>query len=231
MPAPAVLELAAAAGAPVVGRPAGGELVTPTGAALLTALCADFGAFPSMRVERVGYGAGTRQNPPGQLPNVVRLVVGEKVGADDTTPGDVVVLEANLDDETPERLAYVTEALLAAGALDAFLTPITMKKGRPGVRVTALADAPRAGALEDVLLRESSTLGVRRRREARTVLPREVVTVGTPFGDVRVKRATRPGGRVTCAPEYEDCAAQARAASVPLSEVYLAAQRAAETLG
>lgn len=227
LPAPAVLHLAEAAGAPIEGRAGGGEWVTPTGAALLTALAARFGEHPPLRVRAVGLGAGTRVNPPELPPNLVRAVVGE---LDDAAAGGepLWVLEANLDDQSAEHTAYLIDALLAAGARDAFLTPVIMKKGRPGVVVTALAAPAEADALEALILRESSSLGVRRRLEARRALPREELTVETAHGAVRVKLATRPDGRRTAAPEFEDCARLARAAAVPLDVVYRAALRAAE---
>lgn len=226
LPGPALLRLAADAQAPVEGRPGEGELVTPTAAALLTTQATAWGAYPSMTVERVGYGAGTRTNPEGTVPNVVRVVLGRAPA--DETPRGVVVLEANLDDQSPELTGYLSETLLAAGALDVFLTPAQMKKNRPGVLLTVLAEPTRAGPLEDLLLRESSTLGVRRHHVERSVLPREVVEVSTPHGAVRVKVATRPDGRKSAAPEYEDCARLAREQGVPLTEVYQAAVRASE---
>ena len=225
LPGPAVLELMALAGAPGEPREEGGEYVTPTGAALLCALAARFGRFPALRVERVGYGSGLRQAAPEALPNLVRVVIG--AAPEVAAPGEVVVLEANLDDQSAELTAYLAERLLAAGALDAFLTPVLMKKGRPGVVITAVADPARAGLLEDLLLRESSSLGVRRRGEARSTLPRSSLEVETPWGRVRVKLAERPDGRRTGAPEFEDCARVARERGVPLQEVYGAALRAA----
>lgn len=226
LPAPAVLRLVEARGAMVEGRETTRELVTPTGAALLCALAERFGPLPPLTVERVGYGSGTRVAGPTELPNVTRVVLGQ-TGAS-AAPNDVVVLEANIDNATPEHVAYLAERLLAAGALDVFCTGVTMKKGRPGVVVTTLAAPATAGPLEDVLFAESPTLGVRRRLEARTTLAREVVSVTTEHGAVRVKLASRPDGRVTAAPEHEDVARLARERGRPLREVYEAALRAAE---
>lgn len=226
LPAPAVLLLAEAAGALVEGREGGTEHVTPTGAALLCALGERFGPPPPMRLERVGHGAGTREAPADAPPNVVRVLVGRQATAD--AAGEVVVLEANLDDDTPERVAHLAQALLARGALDAFLVPVTMKKGRPGVLLTVLAEPSRASALETMILTESNTLGVRRRREARTVLPRRTVEVMTVYGPARVKLAERPDGRTTAKPEYDDCARLAREKDVPIADVFRAAARAAE---
>jgi hypothetical protein len=157
---------------------------------------------------------------------VVRVLLGQAVS--DDAPGEVVVLEANLDDDTPERIAHLMHGLLARGALDAFLTPVTMKKGRPGVLLTVLGEPSRVGALEALILNESGTLGLRRRREARTVLPRRTVEVTTVYGPARVKLAERPDGRTTAKPEYEDCARLALDKDVPIADVFRAAARAAE---
>jgi pyridinium-3,5-bisthiocarboxylic acid mononucleotide nickel chelatase len=235
LPAPAVLKLVEARGAPVEGRDTTKELVTPTGAALLCALADRFGPYPALQVERVGYGAGTRQSGPDEVPNVTRVVLGRGAARSDASiqasiqaPGEVIVLEANLDNATPEHVGFLAERLLERGALDAFVVPVQMKKGRPGVIVTVLADPSRAGPLEDLLLRDGPTLGVRRRREARTTLPREVVTVTTDLGPVRVKLATRPDGRRTAAPEHDDVARLAREHDRPVAEVWGLALRAAE---
>jgi len=228
LPAPAVLRLVEARGAMVEGRETTRELVTPTGAALLCALAERFGPLPALTVERVGYGSGTRVAGPTELPNVTRVVLGRSAGSSPAAPGEVVILEANLDNATPEHVAYLAERLLAAGALDVFCAGVTMKKGRPGVVVTTLAAPAMAGALEDVLFAESPTLGVRRRLEARTTLAREIVSIATEHGQVRVKLAARPDGRVTAAPEHDDVARLARERGRPLREVYEAALRGAE---
>ena len=225
LPGPAVLNLLTLSGAPCEGREEAGEHVTPTGAALLCALAGRFGRYPALRLERVGLGSGLRVPPPEALPNLVRVVIGQDPAAGEA-PGLVTVLEANLDDQTAELTAYLAEQLLAAGALDVWLTPVLMKKGRPGVVVSCVCEPARAGLLEGLLLSESSSLGVRRREETRLTLPRELVTVATPHGPVRVKLAARPDGRRSGAPEYEDCARLARERGVPLREVYAAALRA-----
>ncbi|MGE0713210.1 MAG: nickel pincer cofactor biosynthesis protein LarC [Planctomycetota bacterium] len=225
LPAPAVLLLARAHGVPVVGRPGQGELVTPTAAALIATLAERYGPYPALELEVIGYGAGTRRNPPGQPPNLTRVVIGRAPAP--PTAGEVTVLEAHVDDQAPEQTAWLVERLREAGALDVYVTPIQAKKGRPAWLVTTLALPERAGPLEDVLLRESSSLGLRSRRETRRVLPREELTVETPYGPIRVKRAARPGGLVTVAPEYEDCARAARERGATLGEVYRAAEQAA----
>jgi len=223
LPAPAVLLLAKRYGAPLSGREGRGELVTPTGAALLGALAQRFGPFPALRVEAVGYGAGRRQSPAGSPPNLTRAVLGVAPGSEDTS-GEVVVIETHLDDQSPEQLAWVTERLRASGALDVYLSATQTKKQRPGWLVTVLAEPARAGALEDVLLNESTSLGLRSRRERRRVLPRELVSVETDYGPIRVKRVRRPDGRVTRAPEFDDCARAAEEHGVPLREVFHAAE-------
>lgn len=226
LPAPAVLELLAEARAPIEGRAGGVERVTPTAAALLATLADDFGPFPGMTVDAVGYGAGSREALPDEPPNVVRAVLG-RARSEDASPR-VVVLECNLDDQSPEAVGYLADRLREAGALDVALTPTLMKKGRPGVVLTALCEPARAGLVEDRLLLEGGTLGVRRREEARSVLPRERREVETPYGPVRVKLARRPDGSTACAPEHDDVVARARAAAAPYADVYRAALRAAE---
>lgn len=222
LPAPAVLGIAQRAQIPLVGREGRGELVTPTAAALLGTLVERWGPMPGMVVSGVGYGAGTRVSPEGAPPNLTRVVLGET--CPEGTPCEVVVIEANLDDQTPERTAYLCEALREAGALEVYTTSASFKKGRAGWVLTAIAEPLWAGALEDKLLAESSTLGVRTRHETRRVLPRELREVETPYGVVRVKEARRPDGRLSRAPEYEDCARLAREQGVPLWEVFRAAE-------
>jgi uncharacterized protein (TIGR00299 family) protein len=200
------------------------ELVTPTGAALLRTLSPAFGSQPPMRVQSIGYGAGTR-NPRG-FPNVLRLSLGEaETALGEKTEGDesVMVLETALDDATPQLLAYVSERALAAGALDVMLTPVVMKKGRPGTLMTVLCDPAQAAALETLLLRETTTLGVRKRREQRSCLDRRHASVSTPFGEIRMKIGSLHGEELNAMPEFEDCRAAARLHDVPLKEVMQAA--------
>lgn len=223
LPAPATLELLAEAGAPTRPAPGPGELVTPTGAALL----AQFARFaqPTMRLRRIGYGAGRRELP---WPNVARLWLGE--AADESAPDALVQLETNIDDMNPELYPTVVQRLLAAGALDAWLTPVQMKKGRPGVVLSLLAPAAQEAELAALLLRETTTLGVRVHAVHRHEAGRELHTVATPYGPVPVK-LKRLGDRVWgAAPEYEDCRRLAEAADVPVRLVYEAAQAAAYRL-
>jgi uncharacterized protein (TIGR00299 family) protein len=213
IPPPAVLELLA--GKPV--RPGGpeGEAVTPTGAALLAEL-AEVGPLPTLVPVRVGYGIGTRAF--ADRPNVLRATLAEPA-----EPGELWVLEANLDDATGQMVARAIDAALEAGALDAWAAPITMKKGRPAVLVAALvAEASRA-AVTRVLFAETPTLGVRRRRVERDVLGREVRSVETRYGPVRVKVALLDGAEVGAQPEHDDCLARAREHGVALREVIAAA--------
>lgn len=212
------------------------ELTTPTGAALLRALAPTFGPQPPMRVARIGYGAGTR-NPAG-FPNVLRLMLGESLDAthqpvpSHTTPTEtdtVTVLETALDDASPQLLAYVAEKALALGALDVMLTPVIMKKGRPGTLLTALTRPGASDPIAQLLLAETTTLGLRIRTEQRLILHREILTVDTPYGPIRLKRASDPatGNLRNLAPEYEDCRAAAEHHKVPLKTVQQAALTAA----
>lgn len=218
VPVPAVVEVLR--GWPVEASPWEGELVTPTGAALVAAL-AEPGWMPAMRIEAVGYGAGTRD--PETHANVVRVVLGsgEAGGVE-----QVAELDAQVDDLPGEAVPPLIEALLAAGAVDAWVTPILMKKGRPGLRVGVLCAVDRRVEVGEALLRHSGSFGYRWSTRAREVVVREHVRVATPWGEVRVKLGVRAGERLHAAPEFEDCAARARAAGVPVGEVYRAAWRA-----
>ncbi len=221
VPAPAAADLLR--GVPTYSAHVRKELVTPTGAALLAMLGPRFGPQPPMRVGSVGYGAGSR-NPAG-FPNVLRLSVGESAEqtARETSREAITVIETALDDATPQMLAYAAEQALAAGALDCMLAPVVMKKGRPGTLVTVLARPADADALEALLLRETTTLGVRRRTEERATLDREHVTVETAYGPVRVKTGSLAGTRLNAAAEYEDCRAAAARHGVALKTVQGAA--------
>jgi pyridinium-3,5-bisthiocarboxylic acid mononucleotide nickel chelatase len=219
VPAPATLELMRRAGAPIRAAPSDvetGELTTPTGAALLTVL-ATFGP-PNGAIERIGYGFGTREPP---WPNAVRVVLsGARLGTD-----EVVQIETNLDDTTPEELGFAMDVLLESGALDVAFSPLQMKKNRPGVLVRVLARPGDAHRLAELVLEHTSALGVRLESMQRLVAQRSERTVSTPWGDVRVK-VKHLGSREILAPEYEDCARTARAAGVTLKEVYEAARKA-----
>ena len=226
VPAPATAELLK--GLPTSGGPVDFELATPTGAAILRALGEPSPVWPEMSIETVAYGAGGRDVEG--WPNVLRLAVGQSPPA--ATESDVIwVLEANLDDMTGEEIGYCTETLLAGGALDVFAEPIQMKKNRPGVRLTVLCVPGALSATEDLVLRHTTTLGVRRRLWQRSKLRRETRTVTTPWGDVRVKVAYLGDEVVRCKPEYDDCRALADANDLPLRDVQCAAREAAEASG
>jgi uncharacterized protein (TIGR00299 family) protein len=220
VPAPATADLLR--GLPTYSAHIEKELVTPTGAALIRALAPTFGPQPVMRVRQIGYGAGTRN--PKDFPNVLRLSLGEGDEATSTPSNDTVtVLETAIDDLSPQILAYVTERALALGALDVMSTAVQMKKGRLGTLLTILADDVQVPVLEDLLLRETSTLGVRIHHERRSCLDRAHTTVVTPFGEVRIKLGSRNGEVFNAAPEFEDCRAAAAKHNVPLKLVQQAA--------
>ncbi len=220
VPAPATVELLK--GFPVRYSDGEGELVTPTGAAIVAASGRP-GCPPGLRIERVGYGAGTRVL--SDRPNLLRLVLGEV----DALEGeqDLIVLEANIDDSNPEIFEYVMDLLFEAGARDAWLQSVVMKKGRPAVVLSVLADSAKRSALETIVLRETSSIGIRRHSVARTEAPRTSRTVVTEYGDVSVKVGVAPDGTVNIAPEYEDCRRVAREKGVALKLVYAAASAAA----
>lgn len=222
LPGPAALQILT--GAPLV--PAGdGETVTPTGAALLRAMQPRFGGLTAMTLERVGVGAGHRQWP--DRPNVVRALLGRTDGA--AAAGErMAVVECQVDDLMPLHLPDVLQTVLDAGAADAWAEPLYMKKGRPGLKLSALCSASVVEAAADALFRASPTLGVRIHPVDRRVLPRTMITVDTEYGEVRVKVAERPGGVRTAAPEADDCARLARERGVPERQVYLAALQCAE---
>ncbi len=228
-PVPGPATTALLRGAPVTGGDAEGERLTPTGAAILTTVADAWGSLPPGRIVATGHGAGDREFP--DRPNVLRMVLADEdsraPGSDETVPGgEVLVLQATLDDAPPQVVAWAAERLFEAGALEVFTTPVQMKKGRPGHLLTALARPERLDALAEVVLRETTTLGLRFRRESRIELERTVRKVSTPFGPVRIKTGWLGGEAVQAWPEYEDCAAAARRHSVPLKRVQRAALEA-----
>jgi len=225
VPAPATVELLA--DAPVYSSGLQAELVTPTGAAIVKTLAARFAAFPEMKIEKSGYGAGSRDFPGH--PNVVRLTIGEtasNVLAAKTASGTITVLEANLDDLNPQVFGYVIDRLFEEGALDAFGMPVQMKKNRPGTLLMVLCKPEDAGKLTQLIFTETTTLGVRRRDEMRQTLARRWETVGTRWGEVRIKIASMNGTVTNYAPEYEDCRRIATEPHVPLKTVMQEATRA-----
>jgi pyridinium-3,5-bisthiocarboxylic acid mononucleotide nickel chelatase len=218
VPAPATVELLK--GAPVYSSGLQAELVTPTGAAIVKTLAARFAAFPEMKIEKSGYGAGSRDFLGH--PNVVRLTIGETTAnglAAKTASETVTVLEANLDDLNPQVFGYVMDRLFEDGALDAFAMPVQMKKNRPGTLLTVLCKPEDASKLTQLIFTETTTLGVRRRDEVRQTLARRWESVATPWGEVRIKIASMNGSVTNYAPEYEDCRRIAVEHHVPLKTV------------
>ncbi len=220
LPAPATAELLR--GVPLAESMIDGEMTTPTGAAILTTVVERFAPLPALTIESIGLGAGTRETP-GQA-NILRLFVGtiDLPAASDR----VWVLETNLDDLPGEIVGYTMTKLMDSGALDAFVTPIQMKKNRPGVMVSVICDEARIAALEAVLFRETATLGIRRYPVSRHKLKRQALEVETPFGRVRGKLGWLDNRVPAFSPEFDDCARIAAERSVPLREVYEAAQLA-----
>ena len=220
VPAPATAELLK--GARVYSSGVQAELVTPTGAAILKALGVEYVPMPELMVDKIGYGAGSRD--PKEIANVVRITIGEAVAQSEES--DVVtVIETAVDDLTPEIIGYVIEQTLAAGALDTIVTPAQMKKNRPGHLITALCRPEDTERISGLLLRETSALGVRMRQERRRVMQRRFETVATPWGDVRVKIGFLDGEVANVAPEYEDCRRIAQEHGVALKTVMQEAMR------
>jgi uncharacterized protein (TIGR00299 family) protein len=223
VPAPATAELLK--GIPTYSAGIQKELTTPTGAALLNALGCNFGEIPTLAAEVIGYGAGTRN--PKRFPNVLRLSLGQSVMKKTPANERVAVLECAVDDATPQLIAHCMERALEEGALDVMCTPVVMKKGRMGSLLTVLCRPERREALEELLLRETTTLGIRVREEDRVVLQRRFAEVETAYGSIRVKIGSRNGEDLNLMPEYEDCAHAAREHGVPLKQVMQAALMAA----
>ncbi len=223
LPAPATAELLT--GIPIAASEVEAELTTPTGAAILAALSKRFGPPPAMTVEKIGYGAGSRELD--QQPNLLRVLVGQTdVAASLTQTETLCLLETNLDDMSGEQIGYCITQLLAAGALDVFTTPIQMKKNRPGVLLSVLCQTLQAAEFESMLFRETTTLGVRRSVVRRTRLPREKCQVQTAWGKIDGMLATLPSGEKRFSPEFESCRVIATARQIPLRSVYEAAIQA-----
>lgn len=219
VPAPATAELLM--GVPLAANEETGELITPTAAALLTTLAHEFGPLPPMVMRSIGYGAGTRDGQ--RLPNVLRVMLGET--SENAESDSITVLEANLDDATPEMIGHCMERLFAEGALDVYTVPIQMKKSRPGVVLTVLCNHDKAAAMEAIVFAETPTFGVRRHTVTRAKMRRRYEAVTTPFGEIRMK-VGEWAGAVTASPEYEDCKAAALRQNVALRDVMAAANTA-----
>lgn len=227
VPAPATANLLT--DTPIAQCDEPGELTTPTGAAILTQLAKRFGTLPDAKITATGYGAGTREGKT--RPNFLRAIICESTTStrsNDFDHDEVTIFETQLDDATGEEIAHVTARLLREGALDAFVVPILMKKGRPGHLITALARPADAARLQQLLLTESPTFGVRQYSTTRTILKRATTTVATPFGDIRVKVGGQPDAPSQAEPEYDDCAAAADQHKVSLRTVQQAARAAWE---
>ncbi len=228
VPAPAVVELLR--GVPMYSKGVQAELVTPTGAAVLAALCEGYGEMPSMQVDAAGYGVGSHDLD--DFPNVLRVLIGEGDERAVTPPTATnataeVVLGTNIDDLNPELYAYVIERLLDAGAQDAWLTPIVMKKGRPAVTLSVLCSPDQEDAMRRVMFRETGTLGIRSMPVSKHALDRDIIKVETRYGPIAVKIGHLDDGSKTFAPEFEDCTNAAREAGVPAKEIYQEALRIA----
>ncbi len=224
MPVPAPGTAALLAGFPAYGSETRAELTTPTGAAILTTLASASGPMPTMTVQRVAYGAGQRDLH--EQPNLLRLMLGET--ADAAERDQITVLETTIDDMNPQFFEPLLERLLESGALDAFLTPVIMKKSRPATLLTVLTDPATADSCAAVILAHTTTFGVRAQAATRWKLPRDFITVSTAYGPVRIKRGWRDDRIAILAPEFEDCRRLAEAAGVPVREVYDAARQSAE---
>jgi hypothetical protein len=227
VPAPATAELLK--GVPIYSSGVQAELVTPTGAALVSTLAKDYGPLPAMKIAHIGYGAGAQDFPTH--PNIARLFVGqsvEAVTAPAAPPDDeiVSVLEANLDDMSPQLYGYFMEQALAGGALDVTCSAVQMKKNRPGITVSVLCAPEQSAALAQLLFAQTTTLGVRIYEARRKCLEREVVNVETEYGTIRMKVGKHEGQVLNVAPEFEDCRRSAAEKAVPLKQVMLAAQLA-----
>ncbi len=226
VPAPATAELLK--GVPTVGGPVEKELLTPTGAAILTTVAESFGPLPEMKIETVGYGAGTLDCE--QFPNVVRLFLGEVIDASAATADSICLLETNIDDISGELIASAMDKLLAAGALDVFTTAITMKHNRPATKLSVICEMKDIITVEQIIFEAGLTFGIRRQTMQRSKLAREFVTVTTQFGDIPVKVGKYDGRVVNAKPEFADCARAAEKHKVPVQRVREEAIRAYSNL-
>lgn len=220
VPAPATLSLMK--GKPIYSSGIEKELLTPTGAAVLTTLGSRFGEMPPMKVEKIGYGAGRDELPH---PNLLRLMIGSLLK--DSGKEKVSVIETNIDDMNPQLFDHIMEKLLKMGVLDVFLVPVMMKKNRPGILLTVISPPEKRGLVTEFILKETTTLGMRWREEERVRADREVLTLDTPYGKVRFKIAYWEGEKVNLSPEYEDCKRIALREGIPLKDIFEEAKRVA----
>ena len=223
IPGPAALEILK--GVPMDISEIRAELVTPTGAGIIRTLSKGFGAMPAMKLSAVGYGAGA--NDLKEMPNMLRVLIGESAGS--FKEGRVTVIEANIDDMNPQYFEYVFARLLSEGALDAYVTPVQMKKSRPAFKLSVICETVDVRRLSAIIFSETTTIGVRFYEAGRFVLERRSASVKTGYGQVRVKFSCGPDGACTASPEYDDCARIARSRRVSLKDVYGAAGIAARS--
>ena len=225
LPVPAPATLALMKGKPIYSSGVERELLTPTGAAILTSLGSQFGQMPPMKVEMIGYGAGRDDL---SHPNVLRLIIGTSTP---TSGGErVTVIETNIDDMNPQFYDYIMEKLLAMGILEVFVTPIMMKKNRPATLLTVISPPERTNSVTAFLLKETTTLGLRWREEERSRADREIISLQTRYGKIRFKLARWEGRMVNLSPEYDDCKGLALKKKVPLKEIFEEARKEAMAL-
>jgi hypothetical protein len=225
VPAPATASLVS--GVPVYAAGPPGEMLTPTGALLVTEFAGEYGPLPRMRIEKIGYGAGSRD--PAGHPNVLRVLLGKE--SDGGGWERIVVVECEIDDMNPQIFGVLMDRLYAAGAVDVFFTAVQMKKNRPGTHVTVLVPPEQREAVSETLFRDSTTIGVRHAEVTRETLRRELVAVSTSFGEVRCKVARRDRVVLNVAPEFDDCARLAEQHGVAVKEVYAVAVKAYQDAG
>ena len=221
-PSPASLEILKGVGVKVSEIDT--ELVTPTGAGILKALCRGFGDMPRMKVSDIGYGAGTKEL--SGIPNMLRIMIGERIGAFEEDR--IFVVETNIDDMSPQNFEYLFERLLNEGALDAYTTVVQMKKSRLAFKLTVLSDRSKLERLCSIIFSETTSIGIRYYEADRFKLKREIVKVDTKYGNVKVKLSTGPDNILTVSPEYEECVRIARRAGLPLKKIYEEARKAIE---
>lgn len=226
VPAPATAELIQ--GVPIYSTGITGELLTPTGAAILTTLSAGFGIIPPMKIEKIGYGAGTSEFP---IPNLLRIMIGQDSDIiKDYKSEQIGVIETTIDDMNPQIYDYLFEKLFDAGAIDVFLTHVQMKKNRPGTMVTIICSVDQVGKISDILLRETTSIGLRWRIDHRIKADRSIQEIHTNYGMIRCKIATVGNQRINIFPEYEDCKRIAEEKHIPLKEVMDTAKRFAYSI-
>jgi len=223
IPAPATTQLLK--GVPVIGKDIQAELVTPTGAALVKSLASSFGRVPAMQLDAVGYGAGDRDH---DFPNVLRMLIGSQDQIEHTQMETLCMLETNIDDLNPEIYDYLMKELFEHGALDVYLSPIQMKKNRPGSMVSVLCTLEDFEKLARIMFMETTTAGIRKMVFERYSLPRTTFQISLPYGEVRIKSITTPVGIQKYSPEYEDCQRLAKSQRIPILDVYQAACSAAQ---